>query len=384
MGSPSRTRTLRAIFGINNSNAQGYTFQNNIITGNAVGMNIHTVGPEVTLIRQNRFVANTKVPGTNPNSGTSIFVTNGHVAGMMIEDNLFQGNVGTSAADINTPGGAIPSSGITVRNNTSIDDSTFFVVNNTTGTQIANNTITHTDPLGASGSAILLFNANPAAIISGNTIDGGAAAGIGDFSGSALSGNPTIADNTISNRTVAVRLSQPGATVSANTITNSSQFGVWMQPTATGGTVTGNTITSTVGVDCQDDSTGSGTAGTANTWTANIGTTSSPVGLCSPPPPPTTTTTTTTIAAATTTTTTPATTTTTGVTTTTAAAVSPTSPTTTTVRPPSPAPRPPSSGQLPATGSPTPLRLLPLGLVLLGAGIVLIRLGRSPRDGARP
>ena len=59
------------------NNAHGYTFQNNIITGNAVGMNINTVGPDVTLIRQNRFVANTKVPATNANSGTSIFITNG-------------------------------------------------------------------------------------------------------------------------------------------------------------------------------------------------------------------------------------------------------------------------------------------------------------------
>ncbi len=93
-----------AISGIDNA-AEGYTFQNNIITGNMVGMNFHTVGPDVTLIRQNRFVANTKVPA-DPDSGSGIFVTNGPVAGMTVEDNLFQGNVGASAADINTPGTA--------------------------------------------------------------------------------------------------------------------------------------------------------------------------------------------------------------------------------------------------------------------------------------
>ena len=106
-------------------------------------MNFQTVGPTVTLISRNRFVANTK-PGSN--TGTSIFITNGFVAGMTVEDNLFQGNVGSSAADINTPGAATPSSGIIIRNNTSIDDQTFAVINNTTGTQVLDNTITKTDP----------------------------------------------------------------------------------------------------------------------------------------------------------------------------------------------------------------------------------------------
>ena len=81
---------------------------------------------------------------------------------MTVENNLFQGNVGSSAADINTPGSTpLLSSGITVSNNTSIDDDTFFVINDTTGTSVSNNTITHTNPSGASGSAILLFDANP-------------------------------------------------------------------------------------------------------------------------------------------------------------------------------------------------------------------------------
>ena len=48
---------------------------------------------------------------------------------------------------------------------------TFAVMNNTTGTQVLSNTITHLDPAAASGTAILLSSANPGAVISGNTIN---------------------------------------------------------------------------------------------------------------------------------------------------------------------------------------------------------------------
>ena len=347
-----------AVFGINNAGAQGYTFQNNIVTGNATGMNIQTVGPAVTLISRNRFVANNKLAGSDPDSGTSIFITNGFVTGLTVEDNLFEGNVGDSAADINTPGTATPSSGITIRNNTSMDDSTFAVINNTTGTQVLDNSITHTNPAAASGTAILLFGTNTTAAITGNTINGGASSGIADFAGSQPSGGPTIANNSISNRTAGVRLSQAGATVSGNTIANSSQFGIWMQATASGGTIDGNSMTSTVGVDCQDDSTGSGTAGTANTWTANIGITSSPAGLCEAPPPPTTTPTTT----ATTSTTTP------------------TTPTTTpAVLPPGPPSPGDPGGELPPTGAPASTTVILLAVLLIIGGIVLIRL-RTPHE----
>ena len=368
-----RNSDVGAILGVNNA-ARAYTFQNNIITGNAVGMNIHTVGPDVTLIRQNRFVANIKVrdPAPNPNSGTGVFVTSGHVVGMTVEDNLFQGNVGPNAADVNTPGDGTPSSGITVRNNVSIDDATFIVMDNTTGTEVSDNAITHTDPAGSSGSAILLWAANPGAVITGNTIDGGLGLGIGDLDFTVPTGNPTITDNTISNRTDGVRLSQPGATISGNTITNSSHVGLWMQAGATGGNVTGNSVAATAGVDCQDDSTGDGTSGTANDWTANTGVTSSPAGLCSPPPPDTTTTTTTT--AATTTTTTVGTTTTT-------TAATPVPPTTPTVPPPT-TPLPPDPGQLPATGSGNTLRLVPVALLLIAGGLVLSRRRRPSHDGA--
>ena len=106
-----------------------------------------------------------------------------------MEDNLFQGNVGFGGADINTPGAAAPSTGITIQNNTSIDDDTFVVINNTTGTRILNNTITHTNPAAASGSGIIMFSANTGIVISGNTIDGGTG-GIADFGGPQPPGGP--------------------------------------------------------------------------------------------------------------------------------------------------------------------------------------------------
>ena len=263
-----------AVNGINNSTAQGYTIQNNIITGNGTGMNFHTAGPEVTLFSRNRFVENNKLPGINANSGTSIFVTNGFVVGLTVENNLFQGNVGNEPAGINTAGAATPSSGITIQNNTSIDDDTFAVITNTTGTRVLNNTITHTNPAAASGSGIIMFSANTGIVISGNTIDGGTGAGIADFDGSQPSGSSDDREQH-DQQPRRWRSTQPGRS-----------DGEWEhhleldpvrhldEAASGGGTITGNTMTSTIGVDCQDDSTGPRTAGTNNTWTANIGITS--------------------------------------------------------------------------------------------------------------
>src|SRR4029077_16755228 len=99
----------------------------------------HTVGPGVTMIQGNRFVSNT---GPNPSDGTSIFITNGFVAGMTVQNNLFENNTAPNAANITTPGVPdTPSTGILIQNNTSNADQTFAVINNTTGTQILNNTI---------------------------------------------------------------------------------------------------------------------------------------------------------------------------------------------------------------------------------------------------
>ena len=354
-----------AVSGIGNGTADAYTFQNNIVTANAVGFNFHTVvGPGTTLIQGNRFVANT---GPNPSDGSSIFVTNGFVHGMTVQDNLFQGNTGPSAANINTPGAATPSSGILIQNNTSDADQTFAVINNTTGTQVLNNTILDAGAVAPAGSAIVLFSANPGAVISGNTIDGGIGLGIGDVSGS--TGPITIANNTITGRTAGIRLSQVDATVADNTVINTAStgaagtgIGIWMQVASAGATISGNDVSGSAVLDCQDDSVGTGTAGTANTWTTNIGATSSPVGLCQLPPPTTTTTTTTTTApASTTTTTTPPATSTT----------SPMGVTTTSVRPSTP-----GQGTLPATGDNSPNAVMWLGLVLLAFGVLLTRLSR--------
>ena len=93
-------------------------------------------------------------------------MTNGFVAGMTVQDNLFQDNTGPNAADINTPGAATPSSGILIQNNTSDADQTFAVINNTTGTQILNNTIldaARSPPARRSCCS----SANPGAVISG-------------------------------------------------------------------------------------------------------------------------------------------------------------------------------------------------------------------------
>ena len=107
------------------------TFANNIVQGNSVGVNFNATGPTPSTFTHNRFVDNNL---SGENAGSSIFVSSGTVSGLVIDGNLFQGNVGdgvSNAADISTPGAATLSTGIVIQDNTSIDGASFLVASNT-------------------------------------------------------------------------------------------------------------------------------------------------------------------------------------------------------------------------------------------------------------
>ena len=262
---------------------------NNIITGNTVGL---FPGAGSTTVTLNLFDAN-NVSGSN--SGSSIFAAMGAIGDLTVDANRFSNNVGSGGpdpvADINTAGGATGTVAIT--NNESVDGTTFVVLNNAPGAEITGNTITQTNPLAATGSAIFLSGASDGGVISDNVIDGGAGNGIRTSSGSPLTGAVTVTNNQVNARSngIAFQVAIQGTEISGNTVTNSTVNGIHLEVGATGVAVSGNTVNGSAAVDCRDDSAGGGTGGTANEWTGNTGTTTQPEGLCTPPPPtpPTTT-----------------------------------------------------------------------------------------------
>ncbi len=142
-----------AVNGVNNVEAQAYTFRNNIITANTTGMNFHYGRPrDHSLISRNRFVANNKLPGER-NSGSSIFITNGDRRRNDRSRTTCsrETSAAPTAADINTPGcGRRDAETPGSRSGTTRASTTPRSPCSTTpaGTQVLNNTITHSDPDG--------------------------------------------------------------------------------------------------------------------------------------------------------------------------------------------------------------------------------------------
>ncbi|WP_410808842.1 nitrous oxide reductase family maturation protein NosD [Micromonospora sp. 067-2] len=291
------------IVAIDNPGA-GYTWINNIITGNTTGINFKATGAVPTLISRNRITNNT---AAGSSSGNGIFFTNGPANNVTISDNAFAGN----SPAINTTGagdGTTRSQNLTITGNTSVDDVNFVALFLAQHVRITGNTIRWTNPNDtAAGSALYLSGGNNDVTVADNTIDGGAASGI-NLNNISYSGNPSsavrITGNTITRRLNGIRVpastnAGPVATdvtISGNRISDAGVGdtvpgpaaggnGIWLQ----GGsqfTVTGNTALTSVSTDCRDETTGGGTAGTANNWTNNTGVTSFPAGLCTRPANP--------------------------------------------------------------------------------------------------
>lgn len=266
----------------------GLTVVNNIVTDNCNGMNLQNPdGNKPALIKHNLFSNNT-ANGSTADCGTAIFISNGPANNTSIDENAFSGqNSGQTA--INTPGAlaASPSVGLSITNNKSTDDSTFVVIDYTTGAVIANNDIEVPAPDPNQGTGILDYGSNTNLLIESNTINGGAGSGTSGINVRALTGTPsvntTVANNHVMNRWNGIRVTDgaTSAVIHDNHISNSQNDGIFMQ-SGYANTFMNNHVDHSQTHDCEDDTTGSGTAGTANTWKGNHGSSnnSSPAAIC--------------------------------------------------------------------------------------------------------
>ena len=118
----------------------GFSIVNNVFADNQNGMNVNSVGPAPSTIARNRFTANNR--GGDPQGGAGILFTSGPANNVTVADNLFERHVSAAVNSIGDPDPANRSTGLVVRNNRSVDDSSFAVVNNPPGGLIYQNQAT--------------------------------------------------------------------------------------------------------------------------------------------------------------------------------------------------------------------------------------------------
>jgi hypothetical protein len=280
-GAGSDTETADAIeaFG----GGSGYTFTDNVIRDNELGINVQN--PDATMpteISRNAFIDNSI--GTTGDGGTGVFISNGPADSTTIEANSFTGDREAAINFAGTTGN--PSRGLVVADNTSKHDSTFVVATNSVNALIDNNKITYAGS--DNGTGILDFGANTALRITGNKITGGDGAGtsgirVGNFSGAPSVGT-TISGNKVTGRYNGIRVTG-GYTdlyVAGNTVSSSASVGILVETGDTGNLFVRNRISSSAVHDCEDDTTGGQTAGTGNTWRYDSGTSanSTPADIC--------------------------------------------------------------------------------------------------------
>ncbi|WP_433803231.1 right-handed parallel beta-helix repeat-containing protein [Actinomycetospora sp. CA-084318] len=260
----------------------GFSFVNNVITGNANGMNVSSAGPAPSTIARNRFAANNAVP--DPEGGTGVLITSGPGNALTISDNLFTGH---QIAAVNSIGDdSNRSTGLVIRDNRSVDDGNLAVINNANGALVTRNIATKS-ATAIGGTGIFIVGNTDRLTVSRNILTGGTGNGLSSNGAfpfkAAPSTNLLIDTNTIRGRTgTGILINEGSGTVVGNVVTASGANGVAAAATATGVTFERNVATGSVGKDCADASTGAGTRGTANTWTRNVGQTATPTGLCIP------------------------------------------------------------------------------------------------------
>jgi hypothetical protein len=259
----------------------GFSFVDNVITGNANGMNVNTPGPAPSTIARNRIERNNAIPADS--GGTGVLITSGAADGLTISDNLFGGHTSAAVNSIGDP--ANRSTGLVVRDNRSVDDATLAVINNADGALVTRNIATKSPTI--SGTGIFIVGNTDRLTVSQNILTGGKGNGLSSNGvvpfGVAPSTNLLIDTNTIRGRTgTGIQINEGSGVVTGNVVTASGTNGIAAAATATGVTFSRNVATGSVGTDCADASTGTGTLGTANTWSRNVGRTATPPGLCLP------------------------------------------------------------------------------------------------------
>lgn len=266
------------------SGGSGFTFVNNVIRDNELGINVaNPDGSQPTEIARNAFIDNSV--GTTGAGGTAVFISSGPANSTTIEDNSFTGHRETA---INFAGDAgNPSRGLIVADNTSKNDATFVVAINSSNALIDGNVVSYSGS--DNGSAILDFGSNTALRISDNVIKGGdgdntSGIRVGNFTGTASTGT-TVVDNSVTGRYNGIRTSGGYTTlfVGSNQVSDSSNVGILVDSTSTGNTFLRNVVKTSALHDCEDDSTGGLTAGTGNTWRRDTGASGNavPARICS-------------------------------------------------------------------------------------------------------
>jgi len=265
----------------------GFTFVDNVFTGNHNGMNVNAAGPARSTIARNRFTANNA--GGGDDSGTGVLFTSGPANDVTVSDNLFERH--TSAAVNSIGDGSNRSVGIVVSANRSVDDSSFAVINNADGALVERNQATKA-PSAVNGTIIYIVGNTDHLTVARNILSGDTGTGISANAafGSAASTNLLIDANIVRDRTTGISINDNhrSVTVRSNVVQNSTRSGdnpgrgIRLQAGSSGVVVTSNAVSGSSDVDCVDDSKGTGTAGTADTWTRNAGRTSTPPGLCIP------------------------------------------------------------------------------------------------------
>ena len=265
----------------------GFSIVNNVFEDNQNGMNVNAAGTAPSTIARNRFTANNR--GADGPAGTGILFTSGAANNVTVSDNLFERH--SEAGVNNIAGTGLRSTNLVVRNNRSVDDSSFAVVNNTSNALIDQNQATKAASA-IDGTIIYIVGNNDRLTIRRNVLSGDVGTGISANAafGSVASTNLLIDTNVIRDRTTGIAINDDHRTVTVrgNVVQGSTRNGaspgrgIAVSAASSGIVLTNNVATGSSDVDCVDASKGSRTVGTANTWTNDVGRTSSPGGLCIP------------------------------------------------------------------------------------------------------
>ncbi len=271
--------------------SSGLNVTDNVIDGDGNGINLQNPdASDPAIITRNYIVNNNSEgnPGSNGQTGTGVFISNGPADNTTISYNTFGLDSQTAINFAGDTGN--PSVGLTVTKNTSINDATFLVAINSVNADIEGNKITVNGSVpGGNGTGILDFGGNSDLRIIKNNMTSNStttkAISLTTYAGSASAGT-TVSGNTVSgwNYGVYVGSTYDSALISSNHITKNGTYGIYVSSGTDGNVLSRNRVTADNGgsVDCTDLSTGYLTDGTANTWLKNVGAdgNSAPSGIC--------------------------------------------------------------------------------------------------------
>jgi parallel beta-helix repeat protein len=271
--------------------SSGLVVTDNVIVGDGNGINLQNPdATEPATISKNYIFNNNSEgdPGSNGQTGTGVFISNGPADNTSISNNTFGEDSQTAINFAGDTGN--PSVGLVVATNKSINDATFVVAINSTNSVIENNKITVNGSVpGGNGTGILDFGGNSGLHITKNKMVSNAnvssAISLQTYAGSA-SADTTVTNNTVSgwDNGIKVASTYTSALISNNRLSSNAAFGIYVSSGTSSNVVSQNKISADNGaaVDCTDLSTGHLTAGTGNTWLKDIGNDhdSTPAGIC--------------------------------------------------------------------------------------------------------